>query len=56
MSVLFCVYMDGLIACSKPAAVGCYVGHMLNGDIAYAYDTAQASYICTSRAADVEDL
>jgi len=36
--VLFCVYMDGLLASLESAGVSCYIGHMFTGAIAYADD------------------
>jgi len=32
--------MDGLLACLKSAGVGCYIGHVFTGAIAYADDIA----------------
>jgi len=38
--VLFCVYMDGLLAYLIFADFGCYIGHMFTGVIVYAEDIA----------------
>ena len=36
--VLFCVYVDGLLKLLSDAKVGCYIGHMFVGALAYAHD------------------
>ena len=37
-SVLFCVYVDGLLKLLSDAKVGCYIGHVFVGALAYADD------------------
>ena len=36
--VLFCVYVDGLLKLLSDAKVGCYIGHVFVGALAYADD------------------
>ena len=36
--VLFCVYVDGLLKLLSNAKVGCYIGHVCVGTLAYADD------------------
>ena len=36
--VLFCVYVDGLLTLLSDAKVGCYIGHVFVGALAYADD------------------
>ena len=38
--VLFCVYVDGLLKFLSDAKVGCYIGHVCVGALAYADDIA----------------
>jgi len=37
--VLFCVYIDGLLMSLYRAGLGCYIGHMFVGALAYADDS-----------------
>ena len=36
--ILFCVYVDGLLKLLSDAKVGCYIGHVFVGALAYADD------------------
>ena len=36
--VFFCVYVDGLLKLLSDAKVGCYIGHVFVGALAYADD------------------
>ena len=36
--VLFCIYIDGLLCAIRESGVGCYIGHVFVGALAYADD------------------
>jgi len=36
--VLFCIYIDGLLCAIRKSGVGCYIGHVFVGALAYADD------------------
>ena len=37
--ILFCIYIDSLLCAVQYSGVGCYIGHMFLGALAYANDT-----------------
>jgi len=37
-SILFCIYIDSLLCALQNSGVGCYIGHMFLGALAYADD------------------
>ena len=39
--VMFCVYVDVLLKLLSDAKVGCYIGHVFVGALAYEYDIVQ---------------